>query len=68
MCVCLRHMHENHHEEMFTDDHVRPYSPASNDKCQAAICQCDRNAAHCFAQAQYNPENKNLDQKEHCAN
>ncbi|CAL8343359.1 unnamed protein product [Lota lota] len=41
---------------------------ASNDKCQAAICECDRGGAHCFAQAKYNPENKNLDQKVHCVN
>ncbi|XP_026177454.1 phospholipase A2 [Mastacembelus armatus] len=40
---------------------------ATNNKCQAAVCECDRVAAHCFAQATYNPENKNLDPKVHCA-
>ena len=64
----MSRMPENQHGETRTVDHVYPVSPASNDKCQAAICQCDRIAAHCFAQAQYNPENKNLDQKVHCAN
>ncbi|XP_040012078.1 phospholipase A2 isoform X1 [Xiphias gladius] len=41
---------------------------ATNSKCQAAVCECDQVAAHCFAQATYNPENKNLDSKVHCAN
>ncbi|KAM9391514.1 phospholipase A2 [Pholidichthys leucotaenia] len=41
---------------------------ATNDKCQAAVCNCDRVAAHCFAQSTYNPENKNLDPKVHCVN
>ncbi|XP_027133308.1 phospholipase A2 [Larimichthys crocea] len=41
---------------------------ASNNKCQAAVCECDRVAAHCFAQHEYNPEHKNLDPKEHCVN
>ncbi|KAF7694821.1 phospholipase A2 [Silurus meridionalis] len=33
---------------------------ASNDKCQAAVCDCDRVAANCFAQHHhaYNPDNK----------
>uniref|UniRef100_A0A668AJ39 Phospholipase A2 n=1 Tax=Myripristis murdjan TaxID=586833 RepID=A0A668AJ39_9TELE len=39
---------------------------ATNDKCQAAVCECDRVAAHCFAQATYNPDNKNLDPEVHC--
>ncbi|KAJ7994106.1 hypothetical protein DPEC_G00262480 [Dallia pectoralis] len=39
---------------------------ASNDICQASVCECDRVAAHCFAQTTYNPENKNLDPKVHC--
>lgn len=43
-------------------------STATNNKCQAAVCECDRVAAHCFAQAEYNPENKNLDPKVHCVN
>ncbi|KAL7827183.1 hypothetical protein SRHO_G00329010 [Serrasalmus rhombeus] len=35
----------------------------SNDKCQAAVCECDRVAAHCFAQYQhtYNSNHKNMD-------
>lgn len=44
------------------------FSAASNNKCQAAVCECDRVAAHCFAQSTYNPENKNLDSKVHCVN
>ncbi|CAG5920544.1 unnamed protein product [Menidia menidia] len=39
---------------------------ATNDKCQAAACECDRAAAYCFAQYEYNPDNKNLDSKVHC--
>ncbi|XP_051923557.1 phospholipase A2 [Hippocampus zosterae] len=39
-----------------------------NDKCQAAVCECDRIAAHCFERADFNPENKNLDPKVHCVN
>lgn len=41
---------------------------ATNDKCQAAVCECDQVASHCFAQHTYNPENKNLDPKVHCVN
>ncbi|XP_030273035.1 phospholipase A2 isoform X2 [Sparus aurata] len=41
---------------------------ATNNKCQAAVCECDRVAAHCFAQNQYNPDNKNVDKKAQCAN
>ncbi|XP_010874628.2 phospholipase A2 [Esox lucius] len=39
---------------------------ASNDICQASVCECDRVAANCFAQSTYNPENKNLDPGVHC--
>ncbi|XP_068167403.1 phospholipase A2 [Antennarius striatus] len=39
---------------------------ATNNKCQAAVCECDRVAAHCFARVSYNPENKNVDRKVHC--
>ncbi|XP_033828099.1 phospholipase A2-like [Periophthalmus magnuspinnatus] len=35
----------------------------TNDTCQLAVCECDRVAAHCFAEKPYNPENKNLDPK-----
>ncbi|XP_036000474.1 phospholipase A2-like isoform X1 [Fundulus heteroclitus] len=38
-------------------------SAATNDKCQAAVCECDRVAAHCFARHTYNPDNKYLDPK-----
>ncbi|KAK2837618.1 hypothetical protein Q5P01_014830 [Channa striata] len=41
---------------------------ATNNKCQAAVCECDRAAANCFARATYNPENKDLDTKVHCVN
>ncbi|XP_075390686.1 phospholipase A2, minor isoenzyme-like [Tenrec ecaudatus] len=39
---------------------------SSNNKCQAFICECDRNAAICFSKAPYNPANKNLNFWEHC--
>uniref|UniRef100_A0A8C8SVR1 Phospholipase A2 n=1 Tax=Pelusios castaneus TaxID=367368 RepID=A0A8C8SVR1_9SAUR len=32
-----------------------------NDACEMFICQCDRQAAICFAGAPYNPAYKNLD-------
>uniref|UniRef100_A0A3Q3K9E8 Phospholipase A2 n=1 Tax=Monopterus albus TaxID=43700 RepID=A0A3Q3K9E8_MONAL len=38
-------------------------SPATNNRCQAAVCECDREAAYCFAKATYNPGNKNLNRK-----
>lgn len=38
---------------------------ATNNKCEAAVCECDRAAAHCFAEHPYNPEYKNLG-PEHC--
>ncbi|MEQ2189365.1 hypothetical protein GOODEAATRI_024574 [Goodea atripinnis] len=40
---------------------------ATNNKCQAAVCECDRVAAHCFARYTYNPDNKYIDPKL-CAN
>ncbi|KAM9858182.1 phospholipase A2-like [Aulostomus maculatus] len=40
----------------------------TNNKCQAAVCECDRVAAHCFAEATYNPDYKNVDPKVHCVN
>uniref|UniRef100_A0A3Q3R3Q3 Phospholipase A2 n=1 Tax=Monopterus albus TaxID=43700 RepID=A0A3Q3R3Q3_MONAL len=36
---------------------------ATNNRCQAAVCECDREAAYCFAKATYNPGNKNLNRK-----
>ncbi|KAM6965381.1 phospholipase A2-like [Aplochiton taeniatus] len=39
---------------------------ASNNMCQAAVCDCDRVAANCFATATYNSENKNLDPDVDC--
>ncbi|XP_029366010.1 phospholipase A2-like [Echeneis naucrates] len=39
---------------------------ATNDKCEAAVCECDQVAAHCFAQAKYNPENKDIDHSVQC--
>ncbi|XP_072537264.1 acidic phospholipase A2 KBf-grIB-like [Salminus brasiliensis] len=38
---------------------------ASNDKCQAAVCECDRDAAHCIGQHHhtYNSEYFNYDQE-----
>ncbi|MBN3311811.1 PA21B Phospholipase, partial [Atractosteus spatula] len=40
---------------------------SSNDPCQAFVCECDRAAAHCFAQAGYNPQYKDLDKDLYCA-
>ncbi|XP_026199855.1 phospholipase A2 [Anabas testudineus] len=50
----------------FTCSNQKVSCSAANNKCQAAVCECDRVAAHCFAQTKYNPENKNLDPKVHC--
>ncbi|KAM7391691.1 hypothetical protein PAMP_022358 [Pampus punctatissimus] len=52
----------------FTCSNQQVTCSATNNKCQAAVCECDRVAAHCFAQSSYNPENKNLDTKVHCVN
>ncbi|XP_077457371.1 phospholipase A2 [Stigmatopora argus] len=41
---------------------------ATNNKCQSAVCECDRVAAHCFEKAKFNSENKNLDPDVHCVN
>ncbi|XP_062398517.1 phospholipase A2-like [Sardina pilchardus] len=52
----------------FTCSDQQVSCPASNDACQAAVCECDRVAAHCFAThaASYNTDYKNLNSKEHC--
>ncbi|XP_064210225.1 phospholipase A2, minor isoenzyme-like [Anguilla rostrata] len=50
----------------FTCSNTEVTCSASNDVCQAAVCECDRVAAHCFAQQPYHPENKNLDPDVHC--
>ncbi|XP_023658912.1 phospholipase A2-like [Paramormyrops kingsleyae] len=39
---------------------------ASNNACQATVCDCDQAAAFCFSQHTYNPENKNLDKSIYC--
>lgn len=38
----------------------------SNNVCAAAVCECDREAAHCFARNSYNPEYKYLDRNTYC--
>nr|XP_033476043.1 phospholipase A2-like [Epinephelus lanceolatus] len=50
----------------FTCSNQQVTCSATNDKCQAAVCECDRVAAHCFAQTKYNPDNKNVDPKVQC--
>lgn len=55
-------------EKLFVSFMTFSFSAAINNKCQAAVCECDRVAAHCFAQSTYKPENKNLDSKVHCVN
>ncbi|XP_071773592.2 phospholipase A2, minor isoenzyme-like [Centroberyx gerrardi] len=52
----------------FTCTNQQVSCSATNDKCQASVCECDRVAAHCFAQASYNSDKKNLDPKVHCVN
>uniref|UniRef100_A0A3B3VMM2 Phospholipase A2 n=1 Tax=Poecilia latipinna TaxID=48699 RepID=A0A3B3VMM2_9TELE len=47
----------------FSCSNKQVYCPATNNKCQAAVCECDRVAAHCFARYNYNSEYKNLDSK-----
>nr|Q9I900.1 RecName: Full=Acidic phospholipase A2 D; Short=svPLA2; AltName: Full=APLA; AltName: Full=Phosphatidylcholine 2-acylhydrolase; Flags: Precursor [Naja sputatrix]AAF82186.1 acidic phospholipase A2 [Naja sputatrix] len=37
-----------------------------NDACAAAVCDCDRLAAICFAGAPYNDNNYNIDLKARC--
>ncbi|XP_041059002.1 phospholipase A2, minor isoenzyme-like [Carcharodon carcharias] len=39
---------------------------SDNSPCEAYICECDRQAAICFAEAPYNEEYKHLDTEEHC--
>ncbi|XP_061117066.1 phospholipase A2-like [Conger conger] len=31
-----------------------------NDACEMFVCECDRQAAMCFAEAEYNPEHEHL--------
>nr|XP_020486745.1 phospholipase A2-like [Labrus bergylta] len=50
----------------FTCSNQQVTCSATNNKCQAAVCECDRVAAHCFARTTYNPENKNVDPKVQC--
>uniref|UniRef100_A0A8D0HKK9 Phospholipase A2 n=1 Tax=Sphenodon punctatus TaxID=8508 RepID=A0A8D0HKK9_SPHPU len=39
---------------------------SKNNECEAFICNCDRNAAVCFAGAPYNKDYKNLDTSKYC--
>ncbi|NXF19298.1 PA21B Phospholipase, partial [Rhodinocichla rosea] len=39
---------------------------SKNKECAAFICNCDRTAAMCFAEAPYNPEHKQLDTDKYC--
>ncbi|XP_059569527.1 phospholipase A2 [Alligator mississippiensis] len=39
---------------------------ARNDPCEAFICECDRRAAECFAEAPYNQQYKALDTARYC--
>ncbi|XP_013874818.1 phospholipase A2 [Austrofundulus limnaeus] len=41
---------------------------SDSDKCQAALCECDRAAAHCFSKNAYNPQNEHLYSRSHCVN
>ncbi|XP_047447234.1 phospholipase A2-like [Mugil cephalus] len=52
----------------FTCSNQEVTCSATNNKCQAAVCECDRIAAHCFAQKTYNPANKNVDKDVRCVN
>ncbi|XP_041643408.1 phospholipase A2, minor isoenzyme-like [Cheilinus undulatus] len=52
----------------FTCSNQEVTCSGTNNKCQAAVCECDRVAAHCFARTTYNPEHKNVDPKVHCVN
>ncbi|NXQ36428.1 PA21B Phospholipase, partial [Alaudala cheleensis] len=36
---------------------------SKNNECTTFICNCDRNAANCFARAPYNPQYKDMDNK-----
>ena len=38
-------------------------STAFNDNCKAAACECDREAALCFARTEYNFQNKGLNKR-----
>ncbi|XP_065502652.1 phospholipase A2 [Caloenas nicobarica] len=40
---------------------------SSNSECATFICNCDRTAAMCFAQAPYNPAHNKLDTKKYCS-
>ncbi|XP_030621855.1 phospholipase A2, minor isoenzyme-like [Chanos chanos] len=52
----------------FTCSNQRVICSSSNDACQAAVCECDRAAAHCFANYNYvyNSDYKYLDSKVYC--
>ncbi|XP_048467512.1 phospholipase A2, minor isoenzyme [Rhincodon typus] len=39
---------------------------SDNNSCESDICDCDRTAAICFSQSDYNPDHKNLDKKLYC--
>ncbi|XP_027890398.1 phospholipase A2-like [Xiphophorus couchianus] len=45
----------------FSCSNRQVYCSAANEKCEAAVCECDRVAAHCFARHTYDPDNKHLD-------
>ncbi|XP_013890232.1 phospholipase A2 [Austrofundulus limnaeus] len=48
------------------DQQVTCSDSDSNDECQAALCECDRAAAHCFSNKTYNPQNEHLYSSSRC--
>ncbi|XP_075881728.1 acidic phospholipase A2 1-like [Nelusetta ayraudi] len=50
----------------FTCSNAQVTCSGSNDLCVASVCECDREAAYCFARNEYNPEYKDLDRQTYC--
>uniref|UniRef100_A0AAY4B0G8 Phospholipase A2 n=1 Tax=Denticeps clupeoides TaxID=299321 RepID=A0AAY4B0G8_9TELE len=47
------------------DRENRVVSSEDNNECEQFICECDRIAAHCFAESEYIPEHEHLP-SDHC--
>ncbi|XP_048412230.1 phospholipase A2-like [Stegostoma tigrinum] len=74
--ICYRKTKAEHCKGYMNNPYIELYSyscsgkeitcSSKNNPCESDICDCDRTAAICFSQSDYNPDHKNLDKELYC--